>query len=205
MSWKKYKSKSSKWWWIEGCIDKMKFSSWWTFTCCVTVKTLNLIVACERTPLILIFRMCWKGGNECRLNKCKYLRWHHRPSLACHIALQWCVYVRQLCVLVPFSTPQRLFYATTTRLRWWNVRLRSSFSHYHQLTLSFFFLSGVMKPFLAFLALEASSIRLRTSARLRSISACLAFFACLDDESYLLDSDHVYTLQLSIYLIISHN
>lgn len=34
-----------------------------------------------------------------------------------------------------------------------------------------------MKPFLAFLALEASSIRLRTSARLRSISACLAFFA----------------------------
>lgn len=35
-----------------------------------------------------------------------------------------------------------------------------------------------MKPFLAFLALEASSMRLRTSARLRSISACLAFLAC---------------------------
>lgn len=46
-----------------------------------------------------------------------------------------------------------------------------------KLTLSFFFLSGVMKPFLAFLALEASSMRLRTSALLRSISACLAFFA----------------------------
>lgn len=45
------------------------------------------------------------------------------------------------------------------------------------LTRSFFFLSGVMKPFFAFLAFEASSIRLRTSARLRSISACLAFFA----------------------------
>lgn len=36
-----------------------------------------------------------------------------------------------------------------------------------------------MKPFLAFLALEASSMRLRTSARLRSISACFAFFACV--------------------------
>lgn len=46
-----------------------------------------------------------------------------------------------------------------------------------ELTRSFFFLSGVMKPFLAFLAFEASSMRLRTSARLRSISACLAFFA----------------------------
>lgn len=34
-----------------------------------------------------------------------------------------------------------------------------------------------MKPFLAFLALEASSIRLRTSALLRSISACFAFLA----------------------------
>lgn len=34
-----------------------------------------------------------------------------------------------------------------------------------------------MKPFFAFLAFEASSIRLRTSARLRSISACLAFLA----------------------------
>lgn len=48
------------------------------------------------------------------------------------------------------------------------------------LTRSFFFLSGVMKPFFAFLAFEASSIRLRTSARLRSISACLAFFAYLN-------------------------
>jgi hypothetical protein len=47
------------------------------------------------------------------------------------------------------------------------------------LTLNFFFLSGVMKPFFAFLAFDASSIRLRTSARLRSISACLAFFACI--------------------------
>lgn len=46
------------------------------------------------------------------------------------------------------------------------------------LTLNFFFLSGVMKPFLAFLALEASSIRFLTSALLRSISACLALFAC---------------------------
>jgi hypothetical protein len=40
-----------------------------------------------------------------------------------------------------------------------------------------------MKPFLAFLALEASSIRLRTSARLRSISACLAFFAYSGGET----------------------
>lgn len=46
-----------------------------------------------------------------------------------------------------------------------------------KLTRSFFFLSGVMKPFFAFFAFEASSIRLRTSARLRSISVCLAFFA----------------------------
>ena len=55
-------------------------------------------------------------------------------------------------------------------------------NHWYELivlTLNFFFLSGVMKPFFAFLALEASSIRLRTSARLRSISACLAFFAFL--------------------------
>lgn len=52
--------------------------------------------------------------------------------------------------------------------------------HESLLTLSFFFRSGVMKPFLAFLALEASSIRLRTSARLRSISACLAFLAYID-------------------------
>lgn len=45
------------------------------------------------------------------------------------------------------------------------------------LTRNFFFLSGVMKPFLAFLALEASSIRFLTSALLRSISACLALLA----------------------------
>uniref|UniRef100_A0A224Y531 Uncharacterized protein n=1 Tax=Panstrongylus lignarius TaxID=156445 RepID=A0A224Y531_9HEMI len=42
---------------------------------------------------------------------------------------------------------------------------------------SFFFLSGVIKPFFAFLALEASSMRFRTSARFLSISACFAFFA----------------------------
>ena len=46
-----------------------------------------------------------------------------------------------------------------------------------RLTLSFFFLSGVMKPFLAFLALDASSMRLRTSARLASISVCFFFFS----------------------------
>lgn len=45
-------------------------------------------------------------------------------------------------------------------------------------TRSFFFLSGVMKPFLAFLAAADSSSRLRTSAFLRSISACLAARAC---------------------------
>lgn len=44
-------------------------------------------------------------------------------------------------------------------------------------TLSFFFLSGVMNPFLAFLALEASSRRARTSALLRSVSACFLFFS----------------------------
>lgn len=36
-----------------------------------------------------------------------------------------------------------------------------------------------MKPFFAFFALEASSMRLRTSARLRSISACFNFLACV--------------------------
>ena len=46
-----------------------------------------------------------------------------------------------------------------------------------QLTLSFFFLSGVMKPFLAFLAAAASSSFLRTSAFLRSISCCFALAA----------------------------
>lgn len=64
------------------------------------------------------------------------------------------------------------------------IRLFKSavFSLKFSLTRSFFFLSGVMKPFLAFLAFEASSIRLRTSARLRSISACLAFFAYIIEE-----------------------
>lgn len=46
------------------------------------------------------------------------------------------------------------------------------------LTLSFFFLSGVMKPFFAFLALEASSRRARTSALFLSVSACFLFFSC---------------------------
>ena len=44
--------------------------------------------------------------------------------------------------------------------------------NYGKLTLSFFFLSGVMKPFF-FLAMDCSSIRLRTSAFLRSRSDCL--------------------------------
>lgn len=51
------------------------------------------------------------------------------------------------------------------------------------LTLSFFFLSGVMKPFLAFLALEASSRRARTSALFLSVSACFLFFSCINRVS----------------------
>lgn len=53
------------------------------------------------------------------------------------------------------------------------------------LTRSFFFLSGVMNPFLAFFALDASSIRLRTSALLRSISACFAFLAYTRKKLYI--------------------
>ena len=41
-----------------------------------------------------------------------------------------------------------------------------------QLTLSFFFLSGVMKPFLAFLPAAWASSLARTSAFFLSISAC---------------------------------
>lgn len=73
-----------------------------------------------------------------------------------------------------FFTQQQLLMTTILRTKLNGNFLKNRNRH----TLSFFFLSGVMKPFFAFLALEASSIRLRTSARLRSISACLAFFAC---------------------------
>lgn len=70
------------------------------------------------------------------------------------------------------SIDKYFFPSSSTPTIWWKFI-------FFLLTRSFFFLSGVMKPFLAFLAFEASSIRLRTSARLRSISACLAFFACI--------------------------
>lgn len=46
------------------------------------------------------------------------------------------------------------------------------------LTLSFFLRSGVMKPFLPFLARAASSRRARTSAFLRSFSSALRFSSC---------------------------
>ena len=49
-------------------------------------------------------------------------------------------------------------------------------------TRSFFFLSGVMKPFLAFLPAAVSSRRFRTSAFLRSTSARFCFSAYRPDR-----------------------
>lgn len=54
-------------------------------------------------------------------NEYKYLRWRFQDPLVCHIVPQWYVYVLLLCVLVPFSIPQRLFYvrATTMDISQW--------------------------------------------------------------------------------------
>lgn len=83
------------------------------------------------------------------------------------------------------------FNSSAAFLRSNNCKIES-FSHFHfngiyyyifvsyfqcQLTRSFFFLSGVIKPFLDFLSFDASSMRLRSSARFASISCFLAFFA----------------------------
>lgn len=59
---------------------------------------------------------------------------------------------------------------------------------YWKITLSFFFLSGVMKPFLAFLAFDASSRRARTSALFRSVSACFLFFSYISSVKNTLNS-----------------
>lgn len=111
-----------------------------------------------------------------------YLRLHRQCSLVYRTFPRWCASFLLLCVPVLSLILQRLFYAGVTIETLWQYKMILILFHkLHKsvliLTLSFFFLSGVMKPFFAFLALEASSMRLRTSARLRSISACLAFFA----------------------------
>lgn len=50
------------------------------------------------------------------VNEYKYLRWRFQDPLVCHIVPQWYVYVLLLCVLVPSSIPQRLFYARATTI-----------------------------------------------------------------------------------------
>ena len=84
-----------------------------------------------------------------------------------------------ICIICAVHTLRSTHTAQSGIRAWmtnWNVAKAIAVT-WPLLTLSFFFLSGVMKPFLAFLALAVSSRRLRTSARLRSMSACLAFFA----------------------------
>lgn len=73
----------------------------------------------------------------------------------------------------------------------WNIEHQPVYElNLNGLTRSFFFLSGVMKPFLAFLAAAASSSRLRTSAFFRSCSCCFCLAAYYQNSFSLAFSLH---------------
>lgn len=155
------------------------WSVWWYILWVLYICPLvGYNITCEECLTLEYGCQCSGGWTDI------YLRLHLQRSWVYRTSPQWCASSRPLCVPAPFSVPQRLSYAAAT-VGWWERGLSKLFLLFWEkvcslewlLTLSFFFLSGVMKPFFAFLALEASSMRLRTSARLRSISACLAFFA----------------------------